>query len=125
MTLKRIVEVKITGKRQTGKTAIAKLLRAVLRACNISSEQKTVSDFNEINSELITINNDTLALFPPVADEKVSPAPWELVAADKKNTWRIVAANGQIVANLTSLDMDNGKYIVDVVNFMHRMRYEH
>lgn len=46
-----------------------------------------------------------------------SPTPWRIEPANKKDNWRIVAANGQQVSVFSgAFDMENAKFIVECVN---------
>lgn len=46
-----------------------------------------------------------------------TPAPWRIEPANKKNCWRIVGANNQVVSTFSgSMDMENARRIVACVN---------
>ena len=48
-----------------------------------------------------------------------TPRPWRIEPANKKNNWRIVGSNGQVVSIFSgALDMENAKHIVECVNAM-------
>lgn len=45
-----------------------------------------------------------------------TPLPWRITEPTEKKTREIVGANGETVARLTALDMDNAALIVKCVN---------
>lgn len=46
-----------------------------------------------------------------------SKTPWRIEPATKKDNWRIVASNGQVVSTFSgNMDMDNARRIVACIN---------
>ena len=48
-----------------------------------------------------------------------TPLPWKIEPAATKKGAEIVGANGETVARLTDLDMENAELIVESVNRIH------
>jgi len=47
-----------------------------------------------------------------------SKTPWRIEPATKKDNWRIIAANNQVVSTFSgNMDMDNARRIVAAVNY--------
>lgn len=52
--------------------------------------------------------------------EMTTPRPWRIEKANKKDTYRIVGSNDQVVSTFAAaLDMGNAKFIVECVNAQH------